>query len=204
MNNYKIFSSKPESCVSIFEWMDRVRVIDLTEINSDSVKRVVVSLILDVLNKEMLLLGASKTDNEGRRELRAMIVVDEAHQFMQRDFNAMEQILRQGRAFGVGMVLSSQNIGDFKTKNNDYTNYVASWILHHVNSVSKQDLVSVFGATDKYIQQYMDYINNAQIFESIAKIGIDNACSMHDYPYFELIKQDERFKPKELPLFDTE
>jgi hypothetical protein len=50
----------------------------------------------------------------------------------------------------------------------------------------------------------MDYINNAQIFESIAKIGIDNACSMHDYPYFELIKQDERFKPKELPLFDTE
>ena len=184
--------------------MDRVRVIDLTEINSDSVKRVVVSLILDVLNKEMLLLGASKTDSEGRRELRAMIVVDEAHQFMQRDFNAMEQILRQGRAFGVGMVLSSQNIGDFKTKNNDYTNYVASWILHHVNSVSKQDLVSVFGATDKYIQQYMDYINNAQIFESIAKIGIDNACSMHDYPYFELIKQDERFKPKELPLFDTE
>jgi DNA phosphorothioation-dependent restriction protein DptH len=114
----------------------------------------------------------------------------------------MEQILRQGRAFGVGMVLSSQNIGDFKTKNNDYTNYVASWILHHVNSVSKQDLVSVFGATDKYIQQYMDYINNAQIFESIAKIGIDNACSMHDYPYFELIKQDERFKPKELSLFD--
>jgi DNA phosphorothioation-dependent restriction protein DptH len=202
MNNYKIFSSKPESCVSIFEWMDRVRVIDLTEINSDSVKRVVVSLILDVLNKEMLLLGASKTDSEGRRELRAMIVVDEAHQFMQRDFNAMEQILRQGRAFGVGMVLSSQNIGDFKTKNNDYTNYVASWILHHVNSVSKQDLVSVFGATDKYIQQYMDYINNAQIFESIAKIGIDNACSMHDYPYFELIKQDERFKPKELSLFD--
>ena len=177
--------------------MDRVRVIDLTEINSDSIKRVVVSLILDVLNKEMLLMGSSETDNEGRRELRAMIVVDEAHQFLQREFNAMEQILRQGRAFGVGMILSTQNIDDFKTRNNDYANYVASWILHHVNSISKQSLISVFGATDKNIQNYMDYINNAQIFESLVKIGVDKISSMHDYPYFELIKQDKRFIQEE-------
>ena len=188
LNNYRIFSSNNEECVSIFEWLDRVRVIDLTEINSDSVKRVIVSLILDILNKEMLLLGPSSTNSDGKRELRAMIVVDEAHQFLQRDFNAMEQILRQGRAFGVGMILSTQNIGDFKTKNNDYSNYVASWILHHVNSVSKQELVSVFGATDKNIERYMDYINNAQIFESLSKIGVDRIQTMRDYPYFELIK----------------
>lgn len=196
MNNYRIFSSNPDSCVSIFEWMDRVRVIDLTEINSDSVKRVVVSLILDVLNKEMLLMGPSATDADGRRQLRAMIVVDEAHQFLQRDFNAMEQILRQGRAFGVGMILSTQKIDDFKTKNSEYSDYMASWILHHVSSVSKQELISVFGATDKNIQNYMDYINNAQIFESIAKIGVDDAKPMHDYPYFELVKKDKRFMMK--------
>jgi len=193
LNNYRIFSSNPESCVSIFEWMDRVRVIDLTEINSDDVKRVVVSLILDVLNKEMLLMGASKTDSDGHRQLRAMIVVDEAHQFLQRDFNAMEQILRQGRAFGVGMILSTQEIKDFKTRNNDYSNYMASWILHHVSSVNKQELISVFGATDRNLQNYMDYINNARIFESIAKIGVDYAKPMRDYPYFELIKNDNRF-----------
>ena len=193
LNNYRIFSSRPEACVSIFEWLDRVRVIDLTEINSDSVKRVVVSLILDVLNKEMLLLGPSETSDDGHRQIRAMIVVDEAHQFLQRDFNAMEQILRQGRAFGVGMILSTQKIDDFKTRNNDYSDYMASWILHHVSSVSKQELISVFGATDSYLQNYMDYINNAQIFESIAKIGVDSAKPMHDYPYFELIRKDKRF-----------
>lgn len=196
LKNYRVFSSKPDECVSIFEWMDRVRVIDLTPLNSDSIKRVVVSLVLDVLNKEMLLLGASDTDTEGRREQRVIIVVDEAHQFLQRDFIAMEQILRQGRAFGVGMILSTQNIDDFKTKNNDYATFMASWILHHVNSVTRQDLVSVFGATDKNIQSYMDYINKAQIFESIAKVGVSDAKPMHDYPYFELVKTDKRFVTK--------
>lgn len=196
IKNFGVFSSKPEECVSIFEWLDRVRVIDLTEINSDAVKSVVVSLILDVLNKEMLLLGPSEIDEDGRRQLRTMIVADEAHQFMQKDFNAVEQIFRQGRAFGVGMILATQNISDFKTKNNDYTTYMASWLLHQQTPITKQELVGVFGATDKNIQYYMDYLNNAKQFESIAKIGVNNISPMLDYPYFKLIKEDKRFVSK--------
>lgn len=196
IKNFGVFSSRPEDCVSIFEWLDRVRVIDLTEINSEAVKSVVVSLILDVLNKEMLLLGSSEISEDGRRQLRAMIVADEAHQFMQKDFNAVEQIFRQGRAFGVGMILATQNMSDFKTKNNDYTSYMASWLLHHQTPISKQELVGVFGATDKRIQNYMDYLNNAQQFESIAKIGVDKISAMKDYPYFKLIHEDKRFITK--------
>lgn len=196
IKNFGVFSSNPKECVSIFEWLDRVRVIDLTEINSDAVKSVVVSLILDVLNKEMLLLGPSEIDEDGRRQLRAMIVADEAHQFMQKDFNAVEQIFRQGRAFGVGMILATQNISDFRTKNNDYTTYMASWLLHQQTPITKQELVGVFGATDKNIQYYMDYLNNAKQFESISKIGVDNISPMLDYPYFKLIKEDKRFVTK--------
>lgn len=193
LSNYQIFASNPEECVSIIEWLDRPRVISLNDISADSVKRVVVSLILDVFNTEMLLLGGSKTDSSGRRQLRAMIVVDEAHQFLQKDFYALSQILRQGRMFGVGMLLSTQSISDFKTKNEDYTQQIASWALHHVNSISRSELVSIFGASDSHIDNYMEVINRAQLFECLCKIG-SRVDAIRDLPFFELMKNDDRFK----------
>jgi len=194
LNNYRIFSSDAASCVSIIEWLDRVRVIDLTEITSDDVRRVVVSLILDVFNKEMLLLGTSELSSKGFRQMRAMLVVDEAHQFLQKEYTAMEHILRQGRSFGVGMLLSTQNIADFRTKNNNYAGFMDAWVLHHQSSVSKQELASVFGVANQNIPNYTNYLNTAQQFQSIAKIGVDNTFAIKDYPYFKLIKDDSRFQ----------
>ena len=62
----------------------------------------------------MRQMGASKLDGEFR-ELRAMILVDEAHQFLNKDFNSFRNIISEGRMFGVGMILSTQNLSDFKS-----------------------------------------------------------------------------------------
>lgn len=94
--------------------------------------------------------------------------------------------------FGVGMILSTQNIGDFKTAKEDYSQFILSWVIHHVNSISKPELATIFGATDTHLNQYMDFISSAQKFESVCKIG-HQVNGVRDLPYFQLIQNDDRF-----------
>lgn len=190
LRDYTIFTTDNSNCVSLFEWLNNVRVIDLT-LYPDDTKKVIVSLILDLFYAEMRQLGGSKQEN-GFRELRAMIMVDEAHQFLKKDFNSFRSIISEGRMFGVGMILSTQNVSDFKTSKEDYSQFILSWVIHHVNSISKAEIANIFGASDPNGDRYMDFINKAKLFESVCKIG-SRVDGIRDLPFFELIKDDERF-----------
>lgn len=191
LRDYTIFTLDNSFCVSLFEWLDSVRVIDLT-LYPDDTKKVIVSLILDLFYAEMRQLGGSKQEN-GFRELRAMIMVDEAHQFLKKDFNSFRSIISEGRMFGVGMILSTQNVSDFRTSKEDYSQFILSWIIHHVNSISKTEIANIFGASDPNADRYMDFINKAKLFESVCKIGL-KVDGIRDLPFFELVEKDDRFK----------
>ena len=191
LRDYTIFTADNSNCVSLFEWLNSVRVIDLT-LYPDDTKKVIVSLILDLFYAEMRQLGGSKQEN-GFRELRAMIMVDEAHQFLKKDFNSFRSIISEGRMFGVGMILSTQNVSDFKTSKEDYSQFILSWVIHHVNSISKAEISNIFGASDTNGDRYMDFINKAKLFESVCKIG-SRVDGIRDLPFFELVEKDERFK----------
>lgn len=193
LRDYTIFTTDNSNCVSLFEWLNSVRVIDLT-LYPDDTKKVIVSLILDLFYAEMRQLGGSKQEN-GFRELRAMIMVDEAHQFLKKDFNSFRSIISEGRMFGVGMILSTQNVSDFKTSKEDYSQFILSWVIHHVNSISKAELANIFGSINPNIDRYMDFINKAKLFESVCKIGA-HVDGIRDLPFFELIEQDMRFSKK--------
>lgn len=190
LRDYTIFTTDNSNCVSLFEWLNSVRVIDLT-LYPDDTKKVIVSLILDLFYAEMRQLGGSKQEN-GFRELRAMIMVDEAHQFLKKDFNSFRSIISEGRMFGVGMILSTQNVSDFRTSKEDYSQFILSWVIHHVNSISKAEIANIFGASDPNGDRYMDFINKAKLFESVCKIG-SRVDGIRDLPFFELVQTDERF-----------
>ena len=116
-----------------------------------------------------------------KREIRAFVVVDEAHQFLSKDYDALDKILREGRSFGVGMFLATQNISDFKTKKNNYSANVSAWILHHQVNITKQELYSVFGNTDPNLNQYSAFLTKSG-YNAITKFGkIVNANSCVQY-----------------------
>lgn len=190
LRDYNVFTPDNKNCISILEWLDSVRVFDLT-IYSDETKRVVVSLLLDLFFAEMKQLGESEQEN-GFREIRSMILVDEAKEFMSKDFNSLRGIISQGRSFGVGMILASQYVSDFRTQKEDYSQSILSWMIHHVNSISRAEISSIFGASDINADRYMDFINRAKKFESVCKIG-SRVDGIRDLPYFELVQMDNRF-----------
>ena len=190
LQDYQIFTSDTSNCVTMFEWLKSVQVIDLT-LYEDNIKKLIVSLVLDVFYAEMKQLKGSDQKN-GFRELRTMILVDEAHQFMKMKFNSLRKIISEGRMFGVGMILSTQGISDFRT-DEDYSSFIKSWVVHNVTNPTKADLAAIFGASDPNIERYMSYITNAVTFQSISKLG-NQINYIEDIPYFKLINIDQRFK----------
>ena len=190
LRDYMIFTSDNSECVSLFEWLDGVKVIDLTPYPGDT-KKVIVSLILDLFYEEMRLLGASKLDGDFR-ELRAMILVDEAHQFLNKDFNSFRNIISEGRMFGVGMVLSTQNLSDFKSSKQEYSQFILSWVILHLNNITKAEVASIFGSNDPNCQVYVDIVSKAEKFHGICKIG-NEVKTIRTLPYYELVKEDKRF-----------
>ena len=193
LRDYMIFTPDNSECVSLFEWLDGVKVIDLTPYPGDT-KKVIVSLILDLFYEEMRQLGASKLD-EPYRELRAMILVDEAHQFLNKDFNSFRNIISEGRMFGVGMVLSTQNLSDFKSAKQEYSQFILSWVILHLNNITKAEVANIFGSNDPNCQAYVDIVSRAEKFHGICKIG-NEVKAIRTLPYYELIKEDKRFVTK--------
>lgn len=190
LRDYMIFTPDNSECVSLFEWLDGVKVIDLTPYPGDT-KKVIVSLILDLFYEEMRQLGASKLDDP-YRELRAMILVDEAHQFLNKDFNSFRNIISEGRMFGVGMVLSTQNLSDFKSAKQEYSQFILSWVILHLNNITKTEVSNIFGSNDPNCQAYVDIVSKAEKFQGICKIG-NEVKAIRTLPYYELIKEDKRF-----------
>ncbi len=190
LRDYMIFTSDNSECISLFEWLDGVKVIDLTPYPGDT-KKVIVSLILDLFYEEMRQLGASKL-NDPYRELRAMILVDEAHQFLNKDFNSFRNIISEGRMFGVGMVLSTQNLSDFKSAKQEYSQFILSWVILHLNNITKAEVANIFGSNDPNCQAYVDIVSKAEKFHGICKVG-NEVRAIRTLPYYELIKEDKRF-----------
>ena len=193
LRDYMIFTPDNSECVSLFEWLDGVKVIDLTPYPSDT-KKVIVSLILDLFYEEMRQLGASKLDDP-YRELRAMILVDEAHQFLNKDFNSFRNIISEGRMFGVGMILSTQNLSDFKSAKQEYSQFILSWVILHLNNITKAEIANIFGSNDPNCQAYVEIVSKAEKFHGICKIG-NEVKAIRTLPYYELIKEDKRFVTK--------
>lgn len=193
LRDYMIFTSDNSECVSLFEWLDGIKVIDLTPYPGDT-KKVIVSLILDLFYEEMRQLGASQLHDE-YRELRAMILVDEAHQFLNKDFNSFRNIISEGRMFGVGMILSTQNLSDFKSAKQEYSQFILSWVILHLNNITKAEVANVFGANDPNCQAYVDIVSKAEKFYGICKLG-NEIRQIRTLPYYQLIHEDKRFITK--------
>ena len=136
-------------------------------------------------------MGASKLDGEFR-ELRAMILVDGAHQFLNKDFNSFRNIISEGRMFGVGMILSTQNLSDFKSAKQEYSQFILSWVILHLNNITKTEVANIFGSNDPNCQAYVDIVSKAAKFHGICKIG-NEVKTIQTLPYYKLIQEDKRF-----------
>jgi hypothetical protein len=62
-------------------------------------------------------------------------------------FPVLEDLLRKGREFGVGVILSTQYLSDYTSSKLDYKEPLSTWFIHKVPNISVRELKSI-GVTE--------------------------------------------------------
>lgn len=182
---FKIFEDDTSKLCSLYELIEGITVIELAGY-PPQVQNLVVALTLDLFYSQMQKKG-KPTVNGDFRQVTKLLLVDEADNFMSQDFPSLRKILKEGREYGVGVILSTQDITHFKTKDNDYSAYILSWVVHRVSQIKNQDIKSLFNKDDKSDQEYlMNTIRELEKHHSLYVDGDKKVTKIKDKAFWEL------------------
>jgi len=182
----EIFEDDVSKCKSLYELIDGIRVIELAGY-PPQIQNLVVALTLDLFYSQMQKQGKPEVRGDFR-QITKMILVDEADNFMSQDFPSLRKVLKEGREYGVGVILSTQDITHFKTKENDYSAYILSWVIHRVSQIKNQDIKSLFNKDDRAEQEsLMKTIRELDKHYSLYVDGDKKISKIKDKAFWELI-----------------
>ncbi|WP_242987703.1 DNA phosphorothioation-dependent restriction protein DptH [Anaerobacterium chartisolvens] len=186
---FEIFEPDHSKTKTLFDVIDGVTVINLSGYDK-SIQNLVVAITLDVFYSQMQMGGHSAIKGN-YREITKMILVDEADNFLSEDFQSLKKILKEGREFGVGSILSTQLLSHFSTTDNEYANYILTWVVHNVTDISNKDVRYIFNTQSKTEEENIfNKIKNLEKHYSIVKLGGGiNPIHMKDKAFWELTQE---------------
>ena len=189
LNDFEIFEPDSSKTESLFDLLDGVVVINLSGYD-ESVQNLVVAITLDLFYTQMQKAGHSKIQGDFR-QLNKMILVDEADNFLSKNFKSIRKILKEGREFGVGTILSTQFLSHFSTSDNDYSAYILTWIVHRVNEIKTKEVEALFQLDSKLaVQELMNEIKSLDKHYSIVNLAGSRPLLIKDRAFWELMKED--------------
>lgn len=186
--DFEIFEPDSTKTESLFDLIDGVTVIDLSGYDP-GIQNLVVAITLDLFYSQMQAYGHSKIDGN-LRQLNKIVLVDEADNFLNKNFSSLKKILKEGREFGVGTILSTQLLSHFSTGENEYANYILTWVVHNVADLNNKDVKYIFNTQSKSEEENIySKIKSLNKHYSIVKMGdSDRAVFMKDKAFWELNK----------------
>lgn len=191
LEDFGIFEANPAKAQALYNLVKGVVVVDLTTTDSNSIRSLVVAVMLDLFYQQMLAHGSSRINGK-YRELTKFILVDEADNFMSQNFESLKKILKEGREFGVGMILSTQYLNHFDYGEDNYARYINTWIIHEFKGGKPAEMDLIFGtAKPDARQEKLEQISRLQKFHSIVKIGTGLPQVIRDYSFYLLLEEME-------------
>jgi DNA phosphorothioation-dependent restriction protein DptH len=185
LTNFEIFEPETNKAKSLYDMIDGVTVINLSGYDP-VIQNLVVALTLDLFYAQMHQNGSSKI-HDPYRQLTRFVLVDEADNFMKQEFPGLRKLLKEGREFGVGTILSTQELTHFRTANNDYSSYILSWIIHRVPSIKPQDVKSLFGTASKEdVENLISSIQGLEKHNSLYVDGQKHLTKIRDLAFWQL------------------
>ncbi|RBW65354.1 DNA phosphorothioation-dependent restriction protein DptH [Vibrionales bacterium C3R12] len=185
--SFEIFEPDANKVKSLYDLISGVTVIELAGYDS-SIQNLVVALTLDLFYSQMQKNGKPEVRGDFR-QVTKLVLVDEADNFMSQNFPSLRKILKEGREYGVGVILSTQDITHFKTSENDYSSYVLSWIVHRVSQIKNQDIKSIFNKDDRQEQEnLMKSIRELEKHYSLYVDGDKKITKIKDKAFWELLQ----------------
>lgn len=189
IHQFCLFEGDPRKARSLGQILKGVVSVDLSSYDRD-IQSLIVAITLDQFYAYMHKIGSSSTD--GRyRQLRYLILVDEADSFMAQGFTSLKKILKEGREFGVGALLSTQSLSHFTGGDDDYSRYILTWVVHNVSDLKQRDVEYIFKLHPKSpeVQDQCMAIRNLRKHESVIKLPDTDPMIIKDKAFWQLYSE---------------
>lgn len=189
LNNFELFEPNAKNAKALYDLLQGVVVIDLNGYDS-KIQNLIVAIMLDLFYSNMQAEGSSLLDGK-YRQMKKMILVDEADNFMSEDFPSLKKIMKEGREYGVGVVLSTQFLKHFVTNDGDYSKYILTWVVHNVSDLKRNEIDYIFRTDAKSVEsnKLFNDIGKLEKHYSIVKIGNGKPIYMYDNAFWKLYKE---------------
>lgn len=147
---------------------DRTVIVDLHGLTV--LREMTVCLVLNALYRELMTMLDSAV-NDGVREMRTIIVIDEAHHFLKdkRRNAILERLIREIRSKGASVFLMSQSPDDYDQPYFDFAELLEFIFLLQSNAGATKFLQNAFGVSLQQAKSLSAEIANLQTAYAVGK-----------------------------------
>jgi DNA sulfur modification protein DndE len=131
-------------------------------------KELVAYLVIERLYKEMASLPDSPVTN-GRRTIRTILVIDEAHNYLSQKNIFLQRIIREGRSKGVVVFFASQSPNDYQQKFFNFQELLEFAFIFQCEGVSAGSVQDILGCSAKTAKDLQTEIARLEPWQVIAR-----------------------------------
>lgn len=125
-------------------------------------------LIIERLYKEMTSLPDSPVV-DGKRTIRTILVIDEAHNYLSQKNIFLQRIIREGRSKGIVVFFASQSPDDYMQDFFDFQQLLEFAFIFASDGISINTIQSILGCNRRTAQDLQTEISRLLPFQSISK-----------------------------------
>lgn len=131
-------------------------------------KELVAYLVIERLYKEMATLPDSPV-TEGRRTIRTILVIDEAHNYLGQKNLFLQRIIREGRSKGVVVFFASQSPNDYQQKFFNFQELLEFAYIFQCDGVGAGSVQDILGCNAKTAKDLQTEISRLEPWQVIAR-----------------------------------
>lgn len=144
-------------------------------------KELVAYLVIERLYKEMASLPDSLT-KDGRRFIRTILVIDEAHNYLSQKNPFLQRIVREGRSKGIVVFFASQSPNDYMQDFFDFQELLEFSIIFACDGISASAVERLLGCNRSTAKNLQQLIAKLKPFQVVTKPVSDT----EDYAVFKV------------------
>lgn len=144
--DFELFWKHGDDVPPIDRLSNRTLLIDLHAM--PVLKELVVYLVIERLYKEMTNLPDTPVE-EGKRTIRTILVIDEAHNYLTQKNIFLQRIIREGRSKGIVVFFASQSPNDYQQKIFNFQELLEFTFLFQCEAFSPSAIQDVLGCSNK-------------------------------------------------------
>jgi DNA sulfur modification protein DndE len=131
-------------------------------------KELVAYLVIERLYKEMALLPDSPV-RDGRRTIRSILVIDEAHNYLSQRNIFLQRIIREGRSKGIVVFFASQSPNDYQQKFFNFQELLEFAFIFQCEGVSGSSVQDILGCSNKTAKDLQTEIARMEPWQVVAR-----------------------------------